>query len=72
MAAIYLVKTPSGESLVKADNKQQAINHIIRKDVTAEALTAEQTADYIVGKKMAVIDATTPAPEPAPKEGEAE
>jgi len=71
MAAIYLVKTPSGESLVKAENMQQAINHIIRKDVSAKALTAEQTADKIVGG-MAVIDATTPATEPASKEGAAE
>jgi Tfp pilus assembly pilus retraction ATPase PilT len=58
MAAIYLVKTPTGENLVKADNKQQAINHIIRKDVTASTLTAEQTADYIVDRQMKVIDAT--------------
>lgn len=39
---IYLVKTPQGDRLVDAPTKAQAINHVTRTIVTADALTATQ------------------------------
>jgi len=42
---VYKVKTPAGETLVKAVNKSAAINHVIRNMVTAENMTADDVAE---------------------------
>ena len=52
---IYLVETPEGQVMVRANNKSQAINHAIKKSVSAVTLTAEQVCSRMEdGEKVDV------------------
>ena len=56
--AVYLVVTPNGKRLIQADLKSVAVNHVVRQNVTAEAVTAEELLEYI-GQGMVVEKAET-------------
>lgn len=47
MTSIYLVKTPTGDKLIEATNKQVAINHAVRGMVTATPLTAVALSHHL-------------------------
>lgn len=65
---IYHVKTPTGEKLVEANTKAQAINHVTRSTITADTVTAPQVVALMgQGIKVEKADATVPlTQEPAP------
>ncbi len=45
MATIYLVKSPTGDRLVKATNRSVAINHVVQDTVTAKAVNPSELVD---------------------------
>lgn len=74
---VYLVKSPSGETLVDASNRNSAINHVIKNQVSAEAMTPSEIVTKIqdegmtvetagqqkdVGLSRAVLSESQPAP----------
>lgn len=62
---VYKVKSPNGERLVKAGTKSTAINHVIRDQVTAEPLTADEVADAAAAGVKIEVAVQEPAKEPA-------
>lgn len=66
---IYLVNTPQGNKLVDAPTKAQAINHVTRSTITAEALTASEAVKHmqsgIVVEKASGLSAAETTPEKA-------
>lgn len=71
---VYKVKSPAGERLVKAGTKSTAINHVIREQITAEPLTADEVADAAAaGVKIEVAAAPEKADgEQVPQSNEGE
>ena len=47
MTAIYHVKTPAGDRLIKAGSKSVAINHAVKSLVEAKSDTATEMADLM-------------------------
>ncbi len=47
MPAIYHVKTPAGDRLIKAGSKSVAINHAVKSLVEAKSVTATEMADLM-------------------------
>lgn len=47
MSAVYLVKTPAGDRLVKAGSKTVAINHAVKSLVTAKSVTASELVELM-------------------------
>ena len=62
---VYKVKSPNGERLVKAGTKSTAINHVIRDQVTAEPLTADEVADAAAAGVKIEVAVQEPAKESA-------
>ncbi len=42
MSAVYHIKTPSGERLIKASTRNVAINFAVKSSVTAKSVTASE------------------------------
>lgn len=65
---VYLVKTPNGELMVSAPTKAGAVNHVIKKTITAEALTADAVVARMDEGESVVKVETASKPEPAQEE----
>lgn len=58
---IYHVKTPTGEKLIEANTKAQAINYVTRSTITADVVSAPQVVDLMgKGIKVEKTDAQVP------------
>ena len=47
MSAVYLVKTPAGDRLVKAGSKTVAVNHAVKSMVSAKSVTASELVELM-------------------------
>ena len=55
--AVYLVTTPEGETLVEARTQSQAINHVIKKTITAKTLNVTDLTKFVrEGKEIETIE----------------
>lgn len=56
MSAIYLVKTPSGDRLIKAGSKSVAVNHAVKSMIEARSVTASELVE-LMDKGLTVEEA---------------
>lgn len=47
MSAVYLVKSQTGQRLVKATNRHVAINFAVKSEVTAKSVTASELVELM-------------------------
>lgn len=57
MSAVYLVKTQTGQRLVKATNRHVAINFAVKSEVTAKSVTASELVE-LLQSNMKIEDAS--------------
>lgn len=57
MSAVYLVKTPNKQRLIKANSRSVAINFAVRSEVTAKSVTASEMVD-LLQSGMTIEDAS--------------
>ena len=69
---IYHVKTPNSEHIVNASSKSVAVNHVVRKTVTAKNLTATDLVYLQTEKGLQIETAQAEAADPAPAQPEKE
>jgi hypothetical protein len=68
MNAIYLVKTPSEQRLIRAGSKSVAINYAVKSMIEAKSVSAAELAD-LLDEGLTIEDAGKRAPStPADKE----
>ena len=65
MTAIYLIDTPSGKRLIKANSRATAINHVVQTSHTGRAIGAVELIERLgEGLKVEDIQPIKTKPEP--------